>query len=125
MKMDDLRKQVLLWCMLHRFEAITDRLLNTGVELPELSQHYYITVNSVPVCVVEHALVGQSAPNSACEYSALSACIAYRNQLKAAFPGAVVAVIAGSCPKDCTFPGSRRPREIQAAFDDWSSFAQL
>jgi len=125
MKIQDFRKEVLLWSMVHRFEEVTDRLLNLGVQLPELSRDYYITVNGVPVCVAEKALMGQSDLPPACAYSTLHDCIRYRNRLKAAFPGAIVAVIAGSCPNDCSFQRTGIRPQVFQAFDDWSSFVQI
>jgi hypothetical protein len=101
MRIDHLRKEALLWAIVQSSEQFADRLLNLGVELPEVHGDFYITVNGVPLCVAEYALSGGFG-KSVCEHASLHRSVYYRTRLKEAFPGATVAIVAASCPTICS-----------------------
>ena len=102
MNIEDSRKAVLLWSIAYGHEEITDRLLDAGVKVPDVSDVFYITINGVPACRADLALLGQFS-GSACQHMSLRRSIELRNQYKAIYNAAVVAVVAGSCPTKVSF----------------------
>ena len=48
MNIENIRKEALLWSIIQRQDEVTDRLLDLGVELPEVRGDFYITINGVP-----------------------------------------------------------------------------
>lgn len=101
MRIDDLRKEALLYGMLDGSEELVDRLLDADVKLPEVAGDFYITINGTPLCIVERALDGSIDASTVCSYGSLHESIAYRMKLKGAFPGATVAILAATCPGAC------------------------
>jgi hypothetical protein len=102
MNITDKRKAVLLWSIAYGHEEITDRLLNAGVKAPEVKDNFFITVNGVPICQADLALLGQFS-GSVCQHISLRQCIQLRNKYKEMFNGAIVAVVSGSCPTRLSF----------------------
>jgi hypothetical protein len=102
MSIEDRRKAVLLWSIAYGYEEITDRLLDAGVKVPDVKDNYYITINGVPACRADLAFLGQFS-GTGCQHVSLRRCIDLRNDYKAIFSGAVVAVVAGSCPTAISF----------------------
>ena len=96
MRTTELRKEALLCGLTENYAHLVDRLLDRKIKLPETSGNFYITVDGVPLCVVDLALT--SASGSICNFESLHDSIGLRAKIKAAFPGAVVAVHAGACP---------------------------
>jgi hypothetical protein len=102
MNIQDMRKAVLLWSIAYGHEEIADRLLDAGVKVPDVSDNFYITINGVPACQADLALLGQFS-GSGCQHMSLRRCIDLRNSYKSIFSGAIVAVVAGSCPTALSF----------------------
>ncbi|MCI0445518.1 hypothetical protein L0152_20180 [bacterium] len=102
MKLEQQRKEALLWSMIQRQDEVTDRLLDLGVELPEVRGDFYITINGVPACVADLSLIGQFS-GLGCSHSSLHRSIDARSKFKAAFPGAVVSIVGGCCPTALSF----------------------
>ena len=99
MQISDLRKEAILYGIRNRSEKIVDRLLDTEVCLPALQGNFHITINGIPLCMMDRALTGSI--ESLCSFDCLQASIGYRAEVKAVFPGAVVAVLAGTCSATC------------------------
>jgi hypothetical protein len=102
MNIEKIRKEALLWSIIQRLDPVTDRLLDLGVELPEVRGDFYITINGVPACMVDLALIGNFS-GLGCQHSSLHRCIEARNKFKADFPGASVSVVGGCCPTALSF----------------------
>ena len=102
MNIEDMRKAILLWSIAYGYEEITDRLLDAGVKVRDVSDSFYITIDGLPACRADLALLGQFS-GSGCQHMSLRRCIDLRNRYKAMFSGAVVAVVAGSCPTALSF----------------------
>jgi hypothetical protein len=102
MKLEQQRKEALLWSIIQRQDEVTDRLLDLGVELPEVRGDFYITINGVPACMVDLALTGNFS-GLGCQHASLHRCIQHRNEFKDMFPGAVVSVVGGCCPTALAF----------------------
>ena len=91
-----------MWSIAYGHEEITDRLLDAGVKVRDVSDNFYITINGVPACRADLALLGQFS-GTGCQHMSLRRCIELRHGYKAMFSGAVVAVVAGSCPTQLSF----------------------
>src|SRR5262245_34705660 len=102
MNIENIRKEALLWSIIQRTDEVTDRLLDLGVELPEVRGDFYITINGVPACLVDLALTANFS-GLGCQHSSLHRSIEARSKFKAAFPGAVVSVVGGCCPTALAF----------------------
>ncbi|HSE40204.1 MAG TPA: hypothetical protein VLH08_05515 [Acidobacteriota bacterium] len=102
MNIKDMRKAVLLWSIAYGHEEITDRLLDARIKVPDVADNFYITINGVPACRADLALLGQFT-GSVCQHTSLRRCIELRHGYKAMFSGAIVAVVAGSCPTALSF----------------------
>ena len=100
------RKEALLWGIIRGSEEVVERLLNAGVELPDAAGSFHITVNGIPVCLVDEALAGDCINELRCEYASLQQAIRSRQVAKSAFPAAVVAVRTGACPRFGTAKGA-------------------
>jgi hypothetical protein len=101
MRIEDLRKEALLYGMIDGYEELVDRLLDADVKLPEVAGDFYITINGTPLCILERAFVGSIDSSTVCSCGSLHESIAYRLRLKSEFPGAIVAVLAAACPEAC------------------------
>jgi hypothetical protein len=97
MKVEDLRKQALLYAISEKSEELADRLLDSNVTLPDIWSDFHITVNGAAICRVDHAFTGMSG--LPCEYRSLHDSIKQRTKMKAVFPGAIVAIVEGTCPE--------------------------
>jgi hypothetical protein len=102
MDLEDKRRAVLLWSIAYGYEEITDRLLDAGVTVPDVADNFYITIDGVPACRADLAFLGQFS-GTGCQHISLRRCISLRNDYKAIFSGAIVAVVAGSCPTAWSF----------------------
>jgi hypothetical protein len=102
MNIEDKRRAVLLWSIAYGYEEITDRLLDAGVKVPNVSDNFYITINGIPACRADLAIFGQFT-GSVCQHISLHRCVELRNEYKTIFSGAIVAVVAGSCPTAWSF----------------------
>lgn len=102
MKLEQQRKEALLWSMIQRQDEVTDRLLDFGVELPEVRGDFYITINGVPACIADLALTGNFS-GLGCQHSSLHRSIDARSRIKAIFPGAVVSIVCGCCTTALAF----------------------
>jgi hypothetical protein len=102
MNIDNIRKEALLWSIIQRQFEVTDRLLDLGVELPEVRGDFYITINGVPTCIADLSLTGKFS-GLGCQHSSLHRCIEHRNEFKNLFPAAVVSVVGGCCPTALAF----------------------
>jgi hypothetical protein len=100
MKVEELRKEALLWGIMNGAEPIVDRLLDLGFEAPEVSGDFHITVNGIPACVVDSAFSNWNYV-PVCHHESLHHSVLYRKSIKAAFPAAMVAIVSGSCPHRC------------------------
>lgn len=102
MNLEENRKEALLWSIIRRDGKVTDRLLDLGVELPEVRGDFYITIDGVPACVADLALIGHFS-GLGCQHSSLHRCIQHRNEFKDIFPGSVVSIVGGCCPTALAF----------------------
>jgi hypothetical protein len=102
MNIEQIRKDALLWSIIQRQDEVTDRLLDLGVELPEVRGDFHITINGIPACVADLSLIGQFS-GLGCQHSSLHRSIEARSKFKAAFPGAVVSIVGGCCPTALSF----------------------
>jgi hypothetical protein len=102
MNIENIRKEALLWSIIQRQDVVTDRLLDLGVELPEVRGDFYITINGVPACIADLSLTGNFS-GLGCQHTSLHRCIEHRNEFKDLYPGAVVSVIGGCCPTALAF----------------------
>ena len=102
MDIEKIRKEALLWSIIQRLDNVTDRLLDLGVELPEVRGDFYITINGVPACIADRALTGNFS-GLGCQHTSLHRCIQHRNEFKEIFQGAVVSVVGGCCPTALAF----------------------
>ena len=93
------RKEALLWGISQGSDDVVERMLNAGVELPDAAGSFYITVNGIPVCMVDQALAGHMVDDIRCEYGSLRQAILSRAKAKKAFPAAIVSIRTGSCPR--------------------------
>lgn len=78
----------------------TQDLLDGQLDLPDVTGDFHITVDGVPLCLVDRALVGYS--NSDCQYSSLNSSFEDCLKWTEVFPAATVGVFLGKCPNDCT-----------------------
>jgi hypothetical protein len=97
MEVHELRNEAFLEAVGEHFDRLVDRLLDFGVDLPDVQGDFQITIDGIPACVVDRALLGSNA-KSRCNFSSLNQSFPHRTKLKAAFPATRVAVIAGKCP---------------------------
>lgn len=102
MNIENIRKEALLWSIIQRQDEVTDRLLDLGVELPEVRGDFFITINGVPACVADLSMIGQFS-GLGCSHTSLHRSIEARTKFKAAFPGAVVSIVGGCCPTALSF----------------------
>jgi hypothetical protein len=102
MEIENIRKEALLWSIIQRQDEVTDRLLDLGVELPEVRGDFFITINGVPACIADLALIGNFS-GLGCSHTSLHRSIEARTKFKAAFPGAVVSIVGGCCPTALSF----------------------
>src|SRR5688572_13102492 len=72
-----------------------DPILDGGIDLPDVTGDFHITINGVPLCQVDRAFVGSET--SPCEFSSLNNSLAVRAKLTATFPAAIVTVTPGKC----------------------------
>jgi len=102
MGIDKKRKETLMWSIYHGPAHIVDRLLTAGVEIPDITGSFFITVNGASPCELDCALTGLPLHDLGCEFYSLHEAMHHRTNIKRAFPGAVVAVRAGRCSKACS-----------------------
>src|SRR5262249_17220197 len=102
MGIDRKRKDTLMWSVYHGPADVVDRLLDAGVEISEITGSFFITVNGISICELDCAMVGLPLRNLGCEFYSLQKAIVRRRSIKRLFPGAVVAVRSGRCPKACS-----------------------
>lgn len=102
MNIENIRKEALLWSIIQRQDEVTDRLLDLGVELPEVRGDFFIIINGVPACVADLSMIGQFS-GLGCSHTSLHRSIEARTKFKAAFPGAVVSIVGGCCPTALSF----------------------
>jgi hypothetical protein len=79
--------------------AILHHILDGGDDLPDVTGDFHMTVDGVPVCLVDLALVGDE--NSKCEYTSLNEAFSDCLNLQEVFPAAMVGVFLGRCPYRC------------------------
>ncbi len=83
-----------------RFENFSrNSLLDGRTDLPDVTGDFHITIDGVPLCLVDRAMVGYAS--SECQFSSLNSSFADCLKLKAQFPAATVGVFLGKCPNDC------------------------
>jgi len=102
MNIEQIRKEALLWSIIQRQDEVTSRLLDLGVELPEVRGDFHITINGIPACVADLSLIGHFS-GLGCSHSSLHRSMEARSKFKAAFPGAVVSIVGGCCPTALSF----------------------
>ena len=76
-----------------------DELLDGDTDLPDVTGDFHITVDGVPLCLVDRALVGSSDSN--CQFSSLNSSVEDCLKWTEVFPAATVGVFFGKCPNDC------------------------
>ena len=102
MKIDQMRTQALKIGINDGSENVVDRLLNFGIELPDDKGSFYITINGASICMMDCALAGQPLDHLRCVYDSLIEAIQSRHKVKNTFPGAIVSIRAGNCPRACS-----------------------
>lgn len=75
-------------------------LLDGDTNLPDVTGYFHITVDGVPVCLVDRALIGASS--SECEHSSLNRSFEECMELQKIFPAALIGVFFGKCPNHCS-----------------------
>ena len=80
--------------------ALLHQIFEGGDDLPDVTGDFHLTVDGVPLCLVDLALLGDE--KSECEYSSLNEAFTDCLKLQAIFPAAMVGVFLGKCPKKCT-----------------------
>lgn len=80
-------------------ETAIQRLLEGEADLPDVTGDFHLTVDGVPLCLVDRALLGDNS--SECQYSSLNDSVADCLKLQEIFPAATVGVFLGECPNQC------------------------
>lgn len=73
--------------------------LDGQTDLPDVSGDFHITVDGIPVCLVDQALLGNR--NAECQFSSLNESFEECLKIKSIFPAATVGVFLGKCPHEC------------------------
>ena len=72
--------------------------LDGEIDLPDVMGDFHITIDGVPLCLVDRALVGYS--NLECQYSSLNSSFTDCLKWKLVFPATTVGVFLGKCPNE-------------------------
>jgi hypothetical protein len=79
--------------------AVLHHIFDGGADLPDVTGDFHLTVDGIPLCLVDLALLGDDS--SECEYSSLNEAFTDCLKLQAIFPAAMVGVFMGKCPNQC------------------------